>query len=148
MCDIDNIFHLYLENATNQKSMSRKDVDGMGNTSYRLANGQLHRDDGPAIERSSGLKVWWHHGKKHRIDGPAIEYGDGHKEWWLHGELHREDGPAIEYADGNKEWHLNGKRFRNANTWARSVLKLHNKPATADDAQRLLRVVLTKDDLI
>jgi len=47
-------------------------------------------------------------GELHREDGPAVEYNDGTKEWWLNGQLHREDGPAIEYYDGIKEWWLNG----------------------------------------
>ena len=49
-------------------------------------------------------------GKLHREDGPAIEYTSGTKGWYLNGELHREDGPAIEQASGSKEWWLNDKR--------------------------------------
>jgi hypothetical protein len=35
--------------------------------------GQLHREDGPAIERM-GSYSWYINGKLHRLDGPAIEY--------------------------------------------------------------------------
>ena len=42
-------------------------------------------------------------GDLHRIDGPAVERISGSKEWWLDGKLHREDGPAIENDDGTKE---------------------------------------------
>lgn len=35
--------------------------------------GQLHREDGPAIERAGGYS-WYINGKLHRLDGPAIEY--------------------------------------------------------------------------
>jgi len=41
-------------------------------------------------------------GNLHREDGPAIEWADGSKEWWINEKLHREDGPAIEWADGTK----------------------------------------------
>jgi hypothetical protein len=43
---------------------------------------ELHRTDGPAIERANGYKAWYFNGKLHRTDGPAIEYADGTKEWW------------------------------------------------------------------
>src|SRR6056300_1991360 len=46
---------------------------------------------------------------RHREDGPAIEYTSGDKVWYINGECHREDGPAIEYADGSKFWYINGK---------------------------------------
>ena len=71
-------------------------------------NGQLHREDGPAVE-GADAKYWWLNGKLHREDGPAIEGANGDKSWYLNGELHREDGPAAEEADGYKSWYLNGK---------------------------------------
>ena len=58
---------------------------------------------------ADGTKSWRLNGELHREDGPAIEYANGTKEWWLNGEYHREDGPAIEYADGAKYWLLHGK---------------------------------------
>lgn len=54
-------------------------------TEYRL-NGQLHREDGPAVEYSDGTKVWWVKGKLHREDGPAFEHPDGRKQWWVNHE--------------------------------------------------------------
>ena len=56
-----------------------------------------------------GTKYWWLNGKYHREDGPAIEWTSGSKAWYLHGELHREDGPACEWAGEDKEWWLNGE---------------------------------------
>ena len=58
-----------------------------------------------------GDKYWYFNGQLHREDGPAVEYPDGTKHWYLKGEYHREDGPAIEYADGGKSWYLNGKKY-------------------------------------
>jgi len=69
--------------------------------------GNLHREDGPAIERADGT-VWYRYGYVHRTDGPAIEYTDGTKMWYIDGKRHRTDGPAIEYIDGTKQWFLNG----------------------------------------
>jgi len=57
-------------------------VDEYGNMEWFL-NGELHREDGPAVEYASGTKEWWLHGKRHREDGPAIEEADGTKQWWL-----------------------------------------------------------------
>ena len=73
--------------------------------------GQLHRLDGPAIERSNGTKYWYQNNKLHRLDGPAIEWAEGGKEWFQNDQLHRLDGPAVEYADGRKEWRLEGERL-------------------------------------
>ena len=57
----------------------------------------------------NGDKWWYLNGELHREDGPAVEWVNGDKFWWLNGKLHREDGPAFEYADGFKEWRLNGE---------------------------------------
>ena len=54
-------------------------------------NGELHREDGPAVEYDSGYKAWYIHGKCHREDGPAIIKADGTKEWWLNGEFINRD---------------------------------------------------------
>lgn len=34
-------------------------------------------ENGPAVIRPDGTKIWYNHGKIHRIDGPAIIYSDG-----------------------------------------------------------------------
>jgi len=62
----------------------------------------------------AGNKEWFLNGNLHREDGPAIEWADGHKEWYLNGNLHREDGPAFEGSNGYKEWYLNGKKLTEA----------------------------------
>jgi hypothetical protein len=76
-------------------------------------NGEYHREDGPAVEMTSGFKAWYRHGKRHRIDGPAVEEAcGGYKAWWVNGERHRADGPAVIYSDGHvdgrNEWWING----------------------------------------
>ena len=81
-----------------------------GNITWKL-NGQLHREDGPAVQVLGGCEVWFQNGKCHRKDGPAIECPDGTKEWFQNGKLHREDGPAIEKPDGTKKWYKNGEEI-------------------------------------
>lgn len=82
------------------------------NCKHWYLNWRLHREDGPAMERSNGDKFWYLNGELHRKDGPAMEFADGDKHWCMYGRLHRTDGPAIESANGKKEWHINGKRHR------------------------------------
>ena len=60
-------------------------VEPNGTRKYFNAAGQLHHDEGPAIEYASGCKAWYQNGLRHRIDGPAIEWPDGSKEWYLNG---------------------------------------------------------------
>jgi hypothetical protein len=74
-------------------------------------NGELHREDGPAIECANGTKWWYLNGKIHREDGPAIECANGTKWWYLNGKRHREDGSAIEWANGTKEWYFHGEKI-------------------------------------
>jgi hypothetical protein len=81
-------------------------------TKLHYLNGQLHRLDGPAIEKANGTKKWCSNGFLTREDGPAIEKADGTKEWYLNGQLHRSDGPAVEKANGTKKWCLNGQLHR------------------------------------
>jgi hypothetical protein len=60
-------------------------------TRHWYLNGQLHREDGPAIESYDGSRYWYLNGKYHREDGPAIEYSDGTPEWWLNDEEYTEE---------------------------------------------------------
>ena len=47
--------------------------------------GQIHREDGPAIEYIGDSKSWYRNGKRHREDGPAVEHADGVEYWYLEG---------------------------------------------------------------
>ena len=91
-------------------------VDDVGTTRwYKDAKyAVLHRENGPAIEFTTGDKFWYLNGLLHRTDGPAVIYDDGTHKWLLNGELHRTDGPAVEYANGSKEWYINGKELTEA----------------------------------
>jgi len=85
-------------------------IDSDGNKYWENANGERHREDGPAVEWINGSKHWNINGQLHREDGPAIERFDGTKSWWINGKRHREDGPARVWASGTKEWWIDGKK--------------------------------------
>lgn len=85
-----------------------------GDIVFKNKNGELHREDGPAVMWENGTKEWWIHDQLHREDGPAIEWADGSKEWCIHNRLHREDGPAVEESNGHKAWYIRG---RNVSSW-------------------------------
>jgi hypothetical protein len=95
-------------------------IDKLGNKRWRDANGNYHRDDGPAVISERGGKRWYLNGKFHRDDGPAIEWSDGAKSWYLNGKCHRDDGPAIEQADGENYWYLND-RYLSFDEWLHEV---------------------------
>ena len=54
-----------------------------------------------------GTARYYCNGQLHREDGPAIEYTNGSNSWYFHGLLHREDGPAVINADGTMIWYYN-----------------------------------------
>lgn len=88
-------------------------------------DGELHREDGPAVEYFNGSQIWYLNGKCHRMNGPAVELFDGYRAWWRQGEIHREDGPAIQRPDGTAEWYLNNKliaREEKPENWNELVL--------------------------
>ena len=86
-------------------------VEFLDGDKWWYKNGNLHREDGPAIEDKNGDKEWWINGNRHREDGPAIECSDGEKHWFKDGKCHRLDGPAIEWSNGTKYWYLEGQEY-------------------------------------
>ena len=80
---------------------------GQSGTKTWWLNGELHREDGAAIENLDGYNSWYLNGKQHRENGPARTWPDGRQEWWLNGKHHRENGPARTWPDGSQEWWLN-----------------------------------------
>ena len=81
-----------------------------------------------------GTKYWYLNGNLHREDGPAIECANGTKYWYLNGKCHREDGPACEWANGDKAWYLDGKRFTKAEFMTRKKT-CNGKVVTIDGKQ-------------
>ena len=74
------------------------------------SEGNLHREDGPAID-SLYSKEWWIYGFRHREDGPASIHTDGTEEWYQYGFRHREAGPAIICCNGVKLYYLCGVHY-------------------------------------
>jgi hypothetical protein len=61
---------------------------------------------------------WWVDGELHREDGPAVVFANGERMWYKHGRLHREDGPAVEKRMGwdvKDRWYENGIKIKPKN---------------------------------
>jgi len=65
--------------------MTNPIIDEDGNKRWYNETGELHREDGPAVERADGYKAWYKNMKLHREDGPAQEYPNGRKLWYIKG---------------------------------------------------------------
>jgi len=53
-----------------------------GTTIYYL-DGEIHRENGPAMIRKDGTVAWVKHGGFHRENGPAVTNSNGTAEYWL-----------------------------------------------------------------
>jgi len=58
---------------------------------YRDNNKILHREDGPAIEFTSGTKHWHINGKRHRLDGPARVWSIGYTQYYINGRCYTKE---------------------------------------------------------
>ncbi len=83
-------------------------TDAKGNKIWKNEKGELHRTDGPAVEKVDGTKEWWVNGLRHRTDGPAIEWSNGIREYWVNGELQQTESSDSEWVKGFKEGFLEG----------------------------------------
>lgn len=92
----------------------RVEVDCHGTRRYYNADGQLHRETGPAAILADGSKFWYQNGLRHRTDGPAIIWANGASEWYQNNKRHRIDGAAIIFDDRVKQWFINGVRLSEA----------------------------------
>ena len=81
---------MHTEDALYNALKYRVTVSPTGTRRYYNALGQLHREDGPAIEYSTGGRVWYQNGLLHRADGPAVDRASGTKQWWLNGQQYTE----------------------------------------------------------
>jgi hypothetical protein len=81
-------------------------------------NGNLHREDGPAIEHidnksNKNYYEYWINGKKHRLGGPAIIHPSNTEIWYCEGVIERTDGPAIINRNGasdvGKQWFIRNR---------------------------------------
>jgi len=58
-----------------------------------------------------GTEFWYKDGDLHREDGPAVITEDGEEYWFRNNLLHREDGPALIPKEGSKAYYLNDKEI-------------------------------------
>src|ERR1700691_2444848 len=98
-------------------------------------NGKIHREDGPAAIHLNGIIEYCINGKLHREDGPAFTWPDVSLEYWLNGKLHREEGPAIIWDDGREEWFLNDNNItKEVKDW----IKENNIPKVWNKSHKIL----------
>lgn len=110
--------------------------------------GHLHSEDGPAVVRGDGTKMWYSNGSLHRLDGPALEHISGYRVWFIKGRRHRTDGPAVIYANGNVAWYLHDAYFYNASDWAKKVLQeQHAQEPTEHQVQEYVQQCLSQNIL-
>ena len=60
-------------------------------TVWKNLNGELHRENGPAIEYINGDKYYYKNNKPHRLGGPAVEYSNGAKQYFIEGKKYSEE---------------------------------------------------------
>ena len=64
------------------------------------------------VQKDEHGEIWKNeNGQLHREDGPAVICPDGTQKWYINDKLHREDGPAIIYPSGRQYWYINGKQL-------------------------------------
>ncbi len=84
--------------------------------------------DGSYINKHGNV-CYIKNGEWHREDGPAIEWSSGNKSWWVNGKRHREDGPAVEYSDGERSWYINNERCGNKEDYDKKIKEIKHKKA-------------------
>ena len=83
---------------------------------------------------SNKTTSWYLNGQLHREDGPAIEWTDGSKFWFINGQRHREDGPAVVRPNRPNSWYLNGEQLTESEFNNRTKIK----ELTVNEIQSLL----------
>ena len=60
--------------------MTNPEIDAQGNKYWRNAKGQLHREDGPAIENPNGCVIG-----RFEIGYLKLDWVNNRKEWFING---------------------------------------------------------------
>ena len=64
------------------------------------------------VEVTETVTKWYNESNElHRENGPAVERANGDKSYFINDKLHREDGPAVERANGYKFYYINGEEL-------------------------------------
>lgn len=61
---------------------SKPTVDDTGATCWFNADGEYHRDDGPAIIWKDGSEFWYQYDRCHNINGPAARWTESNSVSW------------------------------------------------------------------
>lgn len=73
------------------------------------------------IKNSYGTRWYNEFGELHREDGPAVEWDDGRKEWFQNDERHRIDGPAIYNYNNKAYFYIRSINFKDKEHWFRCL---------------------------
>ena len=117
---------------------SEYEIDRFGNKIYKDENGDHHNPFGPALITRSGNTYWYKHGQLHREDGPAIESNNGEKKYWIEGvQLTEEEfeeeqlGPILEQPQidefGTEIWRNKDGKLHRDNNLPAMIFKDRNK---------------------
>jgi hypothetical protein len=96
-------------------------------------------------EYRDGRKEWLVKGELHREDGPAIEYFDGSRQWWVNGKCHRLDGPACEWMDGEKQWYIDDKEYTKNKFNKHPLVVEHKEKMLEKESIKIVRYEDIKD---
>jgi hypothetical protein len=65
-------------------------INAVSDKIWRDTKGNFHRLNGPAFVHKNGDCSWYRHGQLHRDDGPAVEWpSDGTEEWYKDGKPYK-----------------------------------------------------------
>lgn len=96
---------------------------------YKLYKG-VSRQSKPHKDRYG--HIWWKlsDGRIHREDGPAVEYNNGGKAWYLFNKPHRTDGYAIiDLMYNDKSFYVMGTRYDDVMSWAKAAVQYEHHDA-------------------
>ncbi len=89
-------------------------LTGVDLQEYKIVEIVHRSNDLPAVIYPSGKKEWWANGNIHRDTGPAIIEANGAQIWVRRNVIHRDDDlPAIIEANGARVWYQYGVIRRN-----------------------------------
>lgn len=126
-----------------------KECDG---TILYFKDDKLHREDGPAMITTEGLKAWYRNGELHSYNNePALTDPDGFRAWYDTGVRHRSDGPAIINSDGSVVFYYLGyyaseEDIFNLKSWRTEVEGLVSGINDAPDMSKYLARDYTEPD--
>lgn len=76
-----------------------------------MVNGNLHREDGSAVDNNDGHKEWWLNGNRHRIGEPAIIFASRDFQYYENNKCSQKDSPAVINTDGYSEYWVDGRKL-------------------------------------